>query len=308
MPDLHPLNLTDRSLINDFLRQHPPLVSELTFTNLFIWRNSRPVWLAQINNSLLFFVKAGGVDERFILLGRPVGDIPLSEVFAHYGAGLAGAVRLAEKALLTMQQESIHAIDDRDNADYVYRVADLAELTGRRYAKKRNKVKQCLQSNNCQYEPITRTNLIECIEMQAQWCEARECGHLPGLCNENMAIDELFENYWELGGLIGGAIRVNGTIQAYAIGEQLHPTTAVCHFEKAMPTIPGLGQLINQWFAKYSLQDFEFINREQDLGVPGLRQAKESYFPHHLEKKYTVFRNRPFEQEPARTGRCASEE
>jgi hypothetical protein len=308
MSDLHPLSLTDRSLINDFLRQYPPLVSELTFTNLFIWRNSRPVWLAQINNSLLFFVKAGGVDDRFILLGRPVGDIPLSEVFAHYGARLAGAVRLAEKALQTLQQDSVHAIDDRDNADYVYRVADLAELTGRRYAKKRNKVKQCLLNNNCQYEPITRTNLIECIEMQAQWCKARECGHLPGLCSENMAIDELFENFRELDGLIGGAIRVNGTIQAYTIGEQLHPGTAVCHFEKAMPTIPGLGQLINQWYAKHGLKEYEFINREQDLGIPGLRQAKESYFPHHLVKKYTVFSEKPFKQEPARTGRCASEE
>jgi hypothetical protein len=308
MPNLHRLSLADRNVTNSFLTQYPPLVSELTFTNLFIWRNSRPVWLARLENSLLFFVKAGGDDDRFILLGRPVGDIPLSEVFAHYGTWLAGAVRLSENALHTLQQNNSLVRDDRDNADYVYKVADLAELSGRRYAKKRNKIKQCLQNFDCQYEHVTRTNLVECREMQARWCEARECGHLPGLCSENMAIDELFENYWELDGLIGGAIRVNGTIQAYAVGEILHPTTAVCHFEKAMPTIPGLGQLINQWFARYSLQDFEFINREQDLGIAGLRQAKESYFPHHLEKKYTVYRDRPFEQEPSRTGRCASEE
>ncbi len=308
MSKLHPLSIADRHEIGGFLCQHPPRISELTFTNLFIWRNSRPVWFAQLNNSLLFFLKARGDDDRLIMLGKPVGEILLSEVFAHFGTRLAGAVRLSENAVQTLSQEDSVAIDDRDNADYVYRVADLAELAGRRYAKKRNKVKQCLQNNNCQYEPITRTNLIECIEMQAQWCEARQCGHLPGLCSENMAIDELFENFWELDGLIGGAIRVNGSIQAYAIGEQLHPGTAVCHFEKAMPTIPGLGQLINQWYAEYGLQQYEFINREQDLGIPGLRQAKESYFPHHLVQKYIFFRDEPFEQEPARTGRCASED
>jgi hypothetical protein len=308
MPNLHQLSLTDRHLICDLLTQHPPGISELTFTNLFIWRNSRPIWFALPDNSLLLFLKASGDDDRLILLGQPVGDILLSEVFAHFGNRLAGAIRLPEHVVQTLQHNSSLVIDDRDNADYVYRVADLAELAGRRYAKKRNKIKQCLQNHSCLYEPITRTNLVECMEMQARWCEARECGHLPGLCSENMAIDELFENFWELDGLIGGAIRVNGTIQAYALGEQLHPGTAVCHFEKAMPTIPGLGQLINQWYARYSLQPFEFINREQDLGISGLRQAKESYFPHHLVKKYTVFLDKPFEQEPARTGRCASEE
>jgi len=62
----------------------------------------------------------------------------------------------------------------------------------------------------------------------------------------------------------------------------------VWHFEKAMPDIQGLGQLINQWFSLHSLRGFEFVNREQDLGIPGLRQAKESYFPHHMVEKFTA--------------------
>jgi hypothetical protein len=97
----------------------------------------------------------------------------------------------------------------------------------------------------------------------------------------------MFENFKELD-LIGGAIRVDGVIQAFAIAEQLSPGVAVCHFEKALPGIQGLGQLINKWFALRGLKDFTFINREQDLGVPGLRQAKKSYHPHHLVEKYTL--------------------
>ncbi len=308
MTAIRPLSLTDRSLVNNYLCSHPPLVSELTFTNLFIWRHSRPVSWTVLDNSLLFFVETAGTDNRLIMLGPPVGDISLPEVSARFGKRLAGAIRLSEEATAPLRQAGPVVIEDRDNADYVYRQSDLAELAGRRYAKKRNKIKQCKQNYTCRYEPLTVANLAECRRMQTRWCETRECGHDPGLCGENMAIDEIFAHFPTFYNLIGGAIRVDGTIQAYAMGERLHAGTAVCHFEKAMPAIPGLGQLMNQWFAEYGLLQFEFINREQDLGVPGLRQAKESYYPHHLVNKYTLFLAGPFAQEPAPTGRCASED
>jgi len=170
----------------------------------------------------------------------------------------------------------------------VYRVGDLAELSGRRYHKKRNLVRRCLDAYDCQYESITGQNVAECMEMQDRWCEARRCGREPGLCAEYVAIREAFTHDEELQ-LIGGGVRVEGRIEAYAIGEQLGSGTAVCHFEKAMPGFGGLGQVINQWFAKYSLSEFEFVNREQDLGIPGLRQAKQSYYPHHMVEKFNAF-------------------
>jgi len=116
---------------------------------------------------------------------------------------------------------------------------------------------------------------------------------------------ETFDNYQRLN-VTGGAIRVDGEIKPFAIGEQLNPTTAVCHFEKALPEIHGLAQLINQWFAKFGLQKFEFINREQDLGIPGLRQAKESYYPHHLLEKFTVQLNGPLVSIPLAPDGCPS--
>jgi hypothetical protein len=123
--------------------------------------------------------------------------------------------------------------------------------------------------------------------MQDRWCQARKCGKNPGLCKEYVAIRDAFVHYQDLQ-FLGGVIRINGEIQAYALGEELNPDTAVCHFEKAMPDVQGLGQLINQWFAKYALGGFQFVNREQDLGIPGLRQAKESYHPHHMVHKFTA--------------------
>jgi hypothetical protein len=307
MQEIHPLTLANRALINEYLVRHPPNISELTFTNLFVWRHARPVYYALANDSLLFLIKTAEDSKRYLLFGKPVGPLTTAEALKEFASILVGAIRIPEDETHLPLQAGYTILKDRANYDYIYRVSDLAVLAGRRYAKKRNLIKQCLQGQRCTYEEITEKNLADCLAMQNSWCRLRNCGHSPGLCNENTAIEEIFRNYLSLDTLIGGAIRIDGRIQAYAIGEQLLPGTAVWHFEKAMPAITGLGQLINQWFSKYGLERFDFVNREQDLGVPGLRQAKESYYPHHLVTKHTIFLGEPFQQQHAAEGRCGVE-
>ncbi len=287
MPDIRPLTLADRSLVAEYLRTYPPAISEHTFTNLFIWQPSRPILFAVLEKSLVFLVNAARRKGKYILFGPPAGAISIPDVFAALGEDVVGAVRIPDAAADTLPAPDFVVDPDRDNADYVYRVTDLAELAGRRYAKKRNHIKQCLSSHACEYVPITAKLIAECETMQENWCHTRDCGRNPGLCNEANAIAEIFAHFNELD-LLGGAVRVDGIIQAFAIAEELHPGTAVWHFEKAMADIPGLGQLITQWFAKYGLSGFDFVNREQDLGIPGMRQAKESYYPHHMVQKNSV--------------------
>jgi hypothetical protein len=288
MHETRPLDLEHQSLVKGFFTRFPPEISEHTFTNLFVWRNSRPVYFTLVAESLVFFIEANDtLQSQKILFGPPVGKLSLPEAIEIVGDSIGGAVRLPSgpASALTAAGHDLQA--DRDNADYVYLVEDLARLAGRHYAKKRNQVKKCLKEHRCEYESVTADLIPHCIAMQQRWCASRSCDTEPGLCNEYTAILSMFENFTELG-LIGGAIRVDGEIQAFAIAEQLRPETAVCHFEKALPGVQGLGQLINQWFALYGLADFTFINREQDLGVPGLRQAKKSYHPHHLVEKYIL--------------------
>jgi len=287
MPDIRPLTLTDRNLVSGYLHRYPPEISEHTFTNLFIWQPSRPVLFAEIDNSLVFLVKSARDTGKYILLGPPVGTATIPHVHSALQDKIIGAVRIPAKAADNLPVPDYIVTPDRDNADYVYRVVDLAELSGRRYAKKRNHIKQCRKSHSCEYIPLTPQLITECETMQENWCNTRDCGRNPGLCNEANAIAEAFAHFSEFG-LIGGAVRVDGIIQAYAIAEELHPGTAVWHFEKAMAHIQGLGQLINKWFAKYGLSDFDYVNREQDLGIPGIRQAKESYFPHHMVPKNCI--------------------
>jgi hypothetical protein len=105
------------------------------------------------------------------------------------------------------------------------------------------------------------------------------------LHDECSALDKLFDNYEALG-IMGGAVRVDGRIEAFCIADRLNNNTAVVHFEKANAKIKGLYQLINKWFAQNHLSHFEFINREQDNGIPGLIKAKQDYYPAMMQKKY----------------------
>ena len=121
--------------------------------------------------------------------------------------------------------------------------------------------------------------------MQTNWCNLRQCDLIPGLAAENYAVRETFLHYNELN-LMGGAIFIDDRVEAFTIAEQLNDNTAVIHFEKANPQISGLYQVINQWFSSKVLSAYTYVNREQDLGIPGLRRAKMSYHPVDFIKKY----------------------
>ncbi|MBW1743361.1 MAG: DUF2156 domain-containing protein [Deltaproteobacteria bacterium] len=299
MATIRPLDLGDQSLVSRYLKRYPPKISELTFTNLFVWRGSRPVWLVEIEDSLVFLANARGEDDAAkVLLGPPLGEASPLSVSQAIGMDLEGFVRVPENTAEILRNAGLNVTHDRDNSDYVYKVADLAELQGRRFHKKRNHINQCLAAHRCEYEPITPQLVTECLDFQDRWCQARECGKNPALCNEYVAVREAFINYRDLQ-ILGGAIRVDGAIEAYALGEELNPNTGVWHFEKAMPGVQGLGQLINQWFSKYALTGFEYINREQDLGIQGLRQAKESYYPDHMVDKFTATVKEPTAEMPS---------
>ena len=288
MVTIRPLELSDHSLVTRYLRRYPPEISELTFTNLFVWGSSRPIWLADVEDSVVFIADADVEDSSTkVILGPPLGATSPLSVADALGIELGGFVRIPEEMANTLRNEGLNIESDRNNWDYVYSVPDLAGLKGRHYHKKRNLIKQCLAVYRCEYEPLTPQLVSECLDMQDRWCEVRECGKNPGLCNEYVAIRQIFANFEALRP-IGGAIRINGKIQAYSLGEQLNPDTAVIHFEKAMPGMQGLSQLINQWFTIHALNDFQFVNREQDLGISGLRQAKESYHPHHMVEKFVA--------------------
>ncbi|MDO4272556.1 MAG: phosphatidylglycerol lysyltransferase domain-containing protein [Eubacteriales bacterium] len=172
---------------------------------------------------------------------------------------------------------------DRDGSDYVYETADLCNLSGKRYHKKKNHVNRFKKLHDFTYETITPENKQECLDMAAKWRESREMN--PSLEAEKKAIELAFQYYEELG-FQGGLIRVDGQVMAFTLGEQVTEDTFVTHFEKALDTIPELYAVINQQFAQNQLQCYRYVNREEDLGLEGLRKAKTSYHPAFMVDKY----------------------
>ena len=116
----------------------------------------------------------------------------------------------------------------------------------------------------------------------------KECVEDPDLHSEDYAIHGAMTHFEELD-FKGGAVQIDSRIEAFSLGETLNDDTAVIHIEKANPDIPGLYAAINHLFCSNTFSGMMYINREQDLGMEGLRKAKESYYPHHMVSKYTIY-------------------
>jgi len=290
--DFKPLEIQDKALFNRYFKEDPPEISELTFTNLFMWQCLyHPVWAEQDN--ILFIVMNPDSSSPYGL--QPVGRGDKQKAIEKLLACLDGKAnrpeikRAGEGLIKNVDKTRYTCTPDRDNSDYVYKTTDLINLSGRKYHRKKNHLNQFKKSYQAEYRELD-TDLVECfINMQEEWCKMRECVENPNLLSEDYAVRRALMHFEQLD-YSGGAIIVNGRMEAFSLGEPLNPDTAVIHIEKANPDIPGLYTAINQMFAANGWPDTEFINREQDLGVDGLRKAKESYNPHHMINKYTITR------------------
>ena len=175
---------------------------------------------------------------------------------------------------------------DRDNFEYIYSTESLITLGGKKFREKRNHLNQFrMQYAGYEYEPISKENMDECREVAKKWAENHD--EADGTDVELEAISRLFDN-WEALALKGGLIRIFGQVEAFSIGEELNDRMALVHIEKANPEIRGLYQAINNEFLRNTFSHLEFVNREEDMGLPGLRQAKESYQPVKFAEKFTA--------------------
>jgi len=174
----------------------------------------------------------------------------------------------------------------RDSSDYIYLAENLIQLSGKKFHSKRNHISKFSRENDWRYEDITEDNLGECLELGRIWCAEKSGGECSIKNNpEFCALSRAFDQYFALG-FEGGLIRAEGKAVAFTCGERLTGDTFVIHFEKALPGYEGAYPVINNQFAKNRLSAYQYINREEDLGIEGLRKAKLSYHPDLLLNKY----------------------
>ena len=292
-PEFKPIAIDDRDFLHERLWAYQPDTSELTFTNLFIWREAYHVQWAMLDDVLLLLAQ----DDEGQLYGLPpVATTPrldASRTFLQWLRDAHGIdkprIERADERLREELAEADAIVSEptRDHFDYVYRRDDLAELSGRDYSNKRNHINYFQRMYEYTYEPLTQENIPACVEVACEWCEKYRCEDDMNLLEERDAVLSSLENFPLLRAK-GGVIRVEGKIEAFSIGEMMNEETLVVHIEKADPDIRGLYQLINRDFVRNCCQEAQYVNREQDLGVPGLRRAKESYHPDRMAKKYCL--------------------
>jgi hypothetical protein len=290
--DFTPVTLEDRDLFASWYRAFPQLHSDNSFANMVCWNHYAHYRKAVAGNHLLLSSTVGG-ETRFRF---PIGpyDEGMTREVLRLSLDAGGSTPFVvfngeDRTYLAGICPDLVLHPFRSFFEYVYRTSDLATLPGKPYLTIRHQLNRFRRNCSSVTEALGPGNRGEVREFLGRWCDWRDCEADPVLANEREAIHFALDHQEALG-LEGLLIRVQdgtggtaaGRIGAMAIFQELNPETAVVHFEKGLPDCEGIYRAVNHETALLLRDRYPFINRESDLGVPGLREAKERYHPHHL--------------------------
>lgn len=257
-------------------------VSEFTFAGLYLFREQYNYRAAMLPTGDPIITGQKDAESFFLLpLGLPQDDRLLDQLFElGYLKNLAPSDR--ESAEQRLADRGYRVEFDRDNSDYLYLAGDLAELPGKRFHKKRNHVNAFRSAFSHTERPMDRDTVHDAIAVLDAWRADRDTE------GDYRPSREALELYRELG-LSGLVVYVDETPVAYALGEPLPDGTSyVVHSEKALSGYRGAYQHVNSALASTLVGRYTYINREQDLGDAGLRQAKMTYRPVGFVEKFRV--------------------
>lgn len=283
-PESRPLELSDKPLLDGLFVRLQPQVSECTFADLYLFRQPHGYRLTLVGDALV--VLGRGYDGVPYVLPPFSGDASRAALsLLSHGETLYGVDEQFLNRYLS--DKDVQVSEDRDNFDYLYLRQELAELPGNRYHKKKNRIRYFTTRHRHTVEQLGPAHREGCRLLLDCWLRSRRDDEQRTLMPEAAATAEALELFETLE-LQGVVVLVEGVVKGFALGERLNDETAVCHFEKADPFMEGVAQLVNREFSRLLFTDCRFINREQDLGEPGLRAAKLSYHPFSLIRKYRV--------------------
>jgi len=285
-PIYEPISLERQVDYLSVLGNCPQVTSDYAYANLYGWCEHYGLTWRFAHN--LVWIKQSQQQE---VHWAPMGDWTLVDWTTL--PCLAGPIRFTRvpeslaRIWETVFAGRIQLTEARDHFDYVYSVPELVELKGNKFHKKKNLLNQFEKNYIFEYSPMYAECVEEVLDMQAEWHSWQEHPS-EALEAENQAISRVLKDFDRMRCLMGGAIRVEGKVVAYTVGECLGKGTVVIHFEKGDTRFKGVYQAINKNFLAAQEGRFSLVNREQDLGDEGLRKAKLSYNPTDFMRKYDI--------------------
>ncbi|MBR6622415.1 MAG: DUF2156 domain-containing protein [Ruminococcus sp.] len=291
MLEFRDITLNDKERITSALKQSDFMGCEYSFANNMAWKRLAESKIAfyrdfyiccafQTEDDIPHFIfPAGSGDYREVVSEMKRFSSSLGKPLI-----LTGVTEPTISVLNELFPEQFTAEYDRDSSDYIYLSSDLIELKGKKYHSKRNHLAKL---RDYTYSPVTEKDFDDCIFFCTQSYNNKHDDPDHSSIAEQYAINTYFSHYEELG-LRGGIIRIDGKIAAVTLGEKINSNTFCVHIEKADTSFSGIYAGINKLFAENEAKELKYINREEDLGIEGLRKSKLSYHPAFLLDKYTV--------------------
>ena len=297
--EFRPVRLEDKAAIEHFTRPSGICNCDLAFANMYCWEGTyRSAWCVEEGFLLIRFYIDGSHHIGYM---QPLGEGDFTHLIPRLEADARAAGQPLRISGLTPEgaaavrraHPEFGICRNRDYEDYVYRADDLRNLTGRRYQPKRNHINRFEAAYDYRYEELTPALAPECMRLEREW-RAGHDSHAAELTAEQRAMQRAFDHFGELE-LRGGALFVGEKLVAFTIGSAINDEAFCIHVEKADTRYDGAFTIINKLFAQHLPARFTMINREEDLGIDGLRQSKLSYHPAVIQHKYAAIHLHPDE-------------
>lgn len=288
-----PVTLEDKNWICEYLKQSAYRGCEFSFTTIMMWKDVYETEVADYAGTFCYRCKTG---RNQFLYAFPAGNGDKEAAIkalmeCAQKEGHKFILRGFEEAWIPWMQEvfpnQFTYTTSQAEWDYVYSVEALGTLSGSKYHGKRNHIARFKDDGEWHYEAMGKSNILACKHMSDDWYHAQiKLGNVS-VYKEKPGLNYMLDHFAELD-LKGGVLYKKDKVVAFTIGEAMSKDTFHVHIEKAYAEVQGAYPMINQQFVLHEMQDFLFVNREEDDGVEGLRRAKESYRPVEMIKKYTA--------------------
>ncbi len=289
MIEFKPITSKDRKIFEKYYKYKTIQNAESSFANLCAYAFIFNGEYAEIDNNLV--TRIHFIKDKEICYHQPLGEGNKEEIIQKL---IEDSKEKKQKiTIICNRKEKCEIYEERDFFDYLYLREDLQHLKGRKYQPKRNHINKFTSKYQWEFIQLNSQNCFDCLPLLDKWQE-KAIEKSPELLSdyekERKVIEYLFNNFDDLD-LFAGAITTENQIVAFSIGSKINDNTFDVHIEKADRDYEGAFALINREMATHIPQNYQYINREEDLGIEGLRKAKLSYYPIKLiEKCFAVLK------------------